>query len=119
MVLHHFIRVIGGIDLDGLYSVKQTIGGGFIFCGFTENQANSERDILLLKTDNTGETEWVKTFSDSYTDQGWYIQETDNNEFIIAATSTNQAGSSMSSSPYVGQAIKSKWKWGSAMEKII
>ena len=101
-----FIRVIGGIDLDGLYSVKQTIDGGFIFCGFSENQANSERDILLLKTDNTGGTEWIKTFSDNYTDQGWYIQETDNNEFIIAATSTTQASSSMSSTPYLGQLLK-------------
>lgn len=101
-----FERLIGGIKLDVLYSGKQTSCGGYVFCGFTENQSASERDIILLKTNNQGETEWIKTFSDNYMDQGWHVEQTSDDGFIIVATSSLAAYSPMSSIPYDGQLLK-------------
>lgn len=100
-----FQRIVGGQKIDGFYSVKQTADGGFVFCGFTENQSASERDILLLKTSSDGSTSWIKTFTDSYTDQGWFVDITTDNGFILAATSSL---SKKSQAPvnYSGQLIK-------------
>lgn len=100
-----FQRIIGGKKLDGLYSAKQTSDGGYIFCGFTENDGASERDIFLIRTNPSGETDWIKKFSDSYTDQGWSVEITSDNGFILASTS-NIAASSSTNYNYGGQLIK-------------
>ena len=100
-----FQRIIGGIKLDNLCSVKQTKDGGYIFCGFTENEGASERDVLLLRTNNKGEKIWVKKLSDKYTDQGWHIEITSDNGYIIAATSTISAANT-GDNRYGGQLIK-------------
>ncbi|HRF16393.1 MAG TPA: hypothetical protein PKV02_12270 [Bacteroidia bacterium] len=100
-----FQRIIGGQKLDGLYSVKQTSDGGYTFCGFTENDGASERDIFLIRTNANGETVWIKKFSDSYTDQGWFVEITSDNGFILATTS-NLAPSSSTNHNYSGQLIK-------------
>jgi hypothetical protein len=99
-----FQRIIGGQKLDGLYSVKQTTDGGYIFCGFTENDGTSERDVFLIRTDTAGETLWIKKFSGTYTDQAWYVEITADNGFILAATSNLGPSSSMHN--YNGQLIK-------------
>jgi len=102
-----FQRIIGGQKLDGLYSVKQTNDGGYIFCGFTENDGASERDILLIRTNANGETVWHKKFSDTYTDQGWFVEITSDNGFILATTSTlSSATQQMTPYNYDGQIIK-------------
>ena len=100
-----FQRIIGGHEMDVFNSVKQTVDGGFIFCGLTENESASEMDILLYKTNSAGETLWYKLLSDTYSDQGLFIEITNDNGFIIAAfsslSSTFQQGTN-----YVGQLIK-------------
>ncbi len=100
-----FQRIVGGQKLDGFYSVKQTADGGFVFCGFTENQSASERDILLFKTSNDGSTLWIKSFTDSYTDQGWFVDVTSDKGFILAAT-TSLSPKSQVPVKYSGQLIK-------------
>lgn len=74
--------------MDVFNSVKQTVDGGFIFCGLTENESASEMDILLYKTNSAGETLWYKLLSDTYSDQGLFIEITNDNGFIIAAFSS-------------------------------
>lgn len=101
-----FQRIIGGQKLDGLYSVKQTNDGGYVFCGFTENDGASERDIFLIRTNLNGETVWIKKFSDTYTDQGWFIEITSDNGFILASTSTLSSAIFPSMYSYDGQLIK-------------
>lgn len=105
-----FMRIIGGVKLDAFHSVRQTSEGGYIFCGFTENRSATERDIMLLKTNNQGETEWIITFSDDYSDQGWNVQQTNDNGFIIAAISSSKAKSKNTVIPYSGQLLKTNSK---------
>ncbi len=100
-----FQRIIGGPKLDGLHSVKQTSDGGYVFCGFTENEDASEKDIYLIRTNASGETLWTKRFSGSFTDQGWFVEITSDNGFILAATSNVEASNS-SNHNYNGQLIK-------------
>ena len=81
---YSFQRIVGGEKLDGFYSVKSTSDGGFIFCGFTENQNASERDILVLKTNFRGETDWLKTYTNYHSDYGWFIDSTNDDGYITS-----------------------------------
>lgn len=101
-----FQRLIGGKELDAFYAVEQTADLGFIFCGFTSNDTASERDIFIFKTSVYGETDWIKLFSDDYTDEGWDIELTEDDDYIIAATSNLQAYSQYLRNPYCGQLLK-------------
>jgi len=46
----------GGSQWDGIYSVAQTIDGGYIFAGATESFGAGEYDMYLIKTDSLGYT---------------------------------------------------------------
>jgi hypothetical protein len=99
-----FQRIIGGTNLDGLYSVKQTIDGGYILCGFTENNEATERDVFLMRTDAFGKTIWFHNYADNYTDQGFHVEPTSGNCFIVAAT-TNVTAAGSNNTDYKGQLI--------------
>jgi hypothetical protein len=100
-----FQHIIGGQKLDCLYSVKQTNDGSYIFCGFTENYDASERDIYLIRTNSDGETIWTKNLSENFTDQGWFVEITSDNGYIIAATA-NLAANNSTNHDYKAQLIK-------------
>ena len=48
---------IGTDKIDHGYSVSQTMDGGFIITGYTESENNND-DILLIKTDPLGNTQF-------------------------------------------------------------
>lgn len=80
-----FNRLIRGQKMEELYSVKQTLDSGYIFCGGTETIAENESDILLLKSNCFGETEWIKTISNGDYDMGTDVIQTSTGEFIISS----------------------------------
>jgi len=58
-------KIFGGRENDHIRSVKQTIDGGYIFTGWTQNiifGINQYEDAWLVKTDVYGNVEWEKTF---------------------------------------------------------
>lgn len=81
----------GGNEDDNGWSVKETNDNGFIITGFTKSYGAINNDILLLKVDNMGNEEWIKTFGMDGDDIGWAIDITTNGNFIIAAQ-TNSFG---------------------------
>ncbi len=95
-----FQRLIGGKDKDYFSSVCQTQDGNFVFCG------GSSESILVLKTNTSGETIWLKTFSDQLTANGIDIKETNDNGFIIAAGSSPEPSSGMVPSSNSGLLLK-------------
>jgi hypothetical protein len=44
---------------DYITSVKQTLDGGYILCGYTKSDSTS---IFLIKTDNVGDTVWTRQY---------------------------------------------------------
>lgn len=82
---------IGSINQDYGNSVCQTSDGGFIITGFTNNDfLNKNKDLLLIKTDSNGNTQWLKTFGGSKDDEGFSVCETIDNGFIITGYSRNE-----------------------------
>ena len=73
-----------------LYSARETSDGGFFAVGFYEcdTSASCYPDIYLLKTDQTGNTEWVRLDGSSNNNNDWardFIQ-TDDGDFVVTGT---------------------------------
>lgn len=70
-----------GMDDEGL-GAQATSDGGLIITGYTEIDGNG-KDILLLKTDSLGSTEWVKTFGGTGNDEGKSVVTTTDGGYAI------------------------------------
>lgn len=70
------------------------ITGGYIILGHLgENNLSGNNDILLIKTNSIGDTLWTKSIGGSSDEQGYCVQKTLDNGFIICgATKSFGAG---------------------------
>ncbi len=64
------------------YSVQQTSDNGFIIAG-TYYQSYENNDIYLIKTDESGDTLWTKTYGGQYNDYGKSVKQTTDGGYII------------------------------------
>lgn len=80
-------QTYGGADYDDGKSVRQTADGGYIIGGWTQSSGAGERDILLIKTDATGNVEWEKTYGGTDNDEAEAVRQTTDGGYIVAATS--------------------------------
>ena len=77
-------KTYGGSNDDQGYSIKQTIDGGYILAGVTfTSEYTNKFDIWLIKTDNSGEIIWDKTYGGSEDDNAKSIQQTTDGGYII------------------------------------
>jgi hypothetical protein len=85
-------RTFGGSHSDYGYSVQQTTDGGYILTGYTDLPFAQQDDILLIKTDSSGDTLWMKRY-DNW-GQSYFVQQTAEGEYIIVGgTDSFGAGS--------------------------
>jgi len=75
-------KTFGGDVHDGALSVQQTSDGGFILVG-SLGIDSFNRDILLVKTNASGDAMWTKTFGGSNWDVGRSIEPTSDGGYII------------------------------------
>ena len=66
-------------------SVKQTSDGGFIIAGATL-ESGDHFDVYLVKTDDDGDTIWTRTYDKSEDDEGYCVQQTSDEGYIIVGT---------------------------------
>ncbi len=76
-------QAFGGTGVDRAYSVQQTTDGGYILAGYTSSFGAGLDDMLLIKTDNLGNQQWMKTFGGTGRDYGYSVQQTSEDGFII------------------------------------
>ena len=77
---HYFIQ--SGMEL---------LGGNLIFVGYSKASGAGQEDIWIVKTNESGDTIWTKTFGGPGNDLSSTIQQTNDGGYIIAA-STNSLG---------------------------
>lgn len=79
-----WLKTFGGSSIDQGKCVKQLSDRGFILLIRTASY-NSTNDIMLIRTDSTGNEIWRKVYgSNTYHEFGMEIQVTGNSGFIIA-----------------------------------
>ncbi len=83
----------GGSDYDELYSITQTLDGGFALCGYTEScngdvsKNHGSGDLWVLKIDNKGILEWEKSLGGGNNDVGYaLVQSADNGILVVGFT---------------------------------
>ena len=85
-------EIFGGYTHEQPYSVLQTSDGGYIILGdrmiygTRYGRETQWYDPLLIKTDSKGNEEWNKVYDTGKYAQPSSIQETINNEYVIAGT---------------------------------
>jgi hypothetical protein len=77
-------RIIGGDLNDYGYSVEQTNDGGFIIAGCTNSFGAGFDDCYIIKTDESGNITWSKTYGGSETERAYCVQQTQDNGYIVA-----------------------------------
>jgi len=80
-------RTFGGFESSVGNSVQQTSDGGYIIAGNAQQPEGSGGfDILLIKTDASGNQVWSRTYGASYVDIGWSAQQTTDGGYIITGS---------------------------------
>ena len=71
-----------GEDSSHGYSIQQTTDGGYIITGYTNNY-NTFWDVLLIKTNENGDTLWTKKYGGDGNEVGKSVQQTTDGGYII------------------------------------
>ncbi len=66
--------------------VRQTRDGGYIIAGQTYNYGAGEYDMLVIKTDASGDTMWTKVYGHPYNDNATSIEQTSDGGYIVGGT---------------------------------
>jgi len=77
-------KAYGGSEVNWAEDIKPTADGGYIITGYMNIPDNNDYNIMLLKTDSGGNTEWLKNYGGSNWDLGHSVVETADSGFIVA-----------------------------------
>jgi gliding motility-associated-like protein len=59
-------RSYGGPNDDEIIIVEKGSNGGYLLFGHTQSTGSGDNDVFLIKVDDTGNTEWVRTFGGGF-----------------------------------------------------
>jgi len=76
-------RTFGGSGRDYGNFVKQTFDNGFIVTGYTLSYGAGGDDLWIVRTDESGNLLWSKTYGGAQSDVGYCLQETNDGGYVI------------------------------------
>jgi uncharacterized delta-60 repeat protein len=84
-------RTFGGSNLDQANSVLQTADGSYIIAGTSSSFGAGGVDIYVVKTNNSGDTLWTRTYGGGLNDYTYSIQQTNTSDsgFVIGGYSAS------------------------------
>lgn len=88
-------RSFGGLANDCSQSIQQTTDGGYVTGGFSLSNLNGNHggaDYWIVKLDTVGNIEWQKCFGGSYNDIAYFVEQTNDDGYIIAGITWSSDG---------------------------
>ena len=82
-------HVYGGAGSDQALSLVQANDGGFVICGKTSGYGAGDFDVMLIKTDSSGNESWMKTFGGVSTERALNVSQTSDHGFILAGSTAS------------------------------
>ena len=76
-------KTYGGVQNDVGRSLEETSDGSFVITGITNSLGAGADDVGFLKTDPSGNLQWMTTFGGTQDDNGYSIQQTADGGYII------------------------------------
>ncbi|MEW6592839.1 MAG: hypothetical protein AB1305_04085 [Candidatus Hadarchaeota archaeon] len=86
-----WLKTYGGAASESGHSVAGTPDGGYVVAGWTSSSGNGSDDVYLVKTDNSGENIWARSYGGTGTDWGESVALAENGGFMVAGR-TNSSG---------------------------
>jgi len=86
-------KTFGEDTRDESFSGQQTSDGGYIIVGRSLSLKTDNWNILLIKTDSSGNEEWNKTFGEKESVQGESVYQTSDGGYIILGNRGVSSGS--------------------------
>jgi hypothetical protein len=83
-------RTYGGAGNDMIYSIIQTVEGGYALAGYTDTVDNFS-DWWLIKTDANGDVQWNKTYGGVSDEVAYSAVQTDDGGFALAGFTRSAA----------------------------
>jgi len=80
-------KTFGGTDEEEGQYVELTDDGGYIFTADAKSNSAGDFDVMVTKTDGSGNQQWMKMFGGSEKDVAKTIRKTSDDGYIIAAIS--------------------------------
>lgn len=77
-------KFFGGPEADYARDVQQCPDGGYVMCGRTVSSGNTF-EVLVIKTNSSGEMIWSKTYGGSQGDEGYNIELTSDGGYVVCA----------------------------------
>jgi hypothetical protein len=84
-------KSFGGIGIDNGISLITTLDGGYIINGYSNSFSTGDYDFWIVKADSEGNYLWNKTYGDSFDDEGWSVERTNDGGFVVTGYTTNVA----------------------------
>jgi hypothetical protein len=78
--------IVGNSSNEMGYSGQQTSDGGYIVTGTTTNNQNNDKDILVIKTNNSGDQIWTKTIGGYESEGAYSIKQTSDDGYILVGS---------------------------------
>ena len=82
-------KTFGGTNDDFGIAVQQTSDEGYVIMGYTDLIGNGLYDIWLIKTDDTGDTLWTRTYGANEDEKGYSVQQTEDEGYILVGYTTS------------------------------
>ena len=82
-------KTYGGPGTDYVNCIIQTYDGGYLTCGPTNSYGNGGFDIMLLKTDASGNMQWNKTLGTKQDEYSYGVTQTKDGGYIAVGTNSS------------------------------
>ncbi len=69
--------------------VQLTSDGGYIISGHVQFLGTNNEDACLIKTDDSGDTEWIESYGGTGYEVGYWTQQTSDNGYIVVGYTTS------------------------------